>query len=464
MKHVRTVLSITGTIAVCITLFIAPLKWGLVITQNDVAAPDALLGWIILSWQAWLGHLFIIITTSLAVLCVLAGEHRWLKKIPLVIAVCGWAVLFLCMRIADNSLPAEWQAPDVIHQFALYGAWFLALVILPVSRKFSIYVCLALFAATLFVAHSAIEQYYGGLENVRIYVAENAGFLNFSDYTNAVLSHHQDYDTWLSIKKLSSPRVFGTFVYPNALGGFLIISIILGVAVTASKAKPIMRILSGVSIGMGAFALMLSRSKSTIVLTAGGCVFLMLLALRAHAIRRKTVAAVSVIVIACTAFFLIWGYGERLTTKLQSTGNARIQYWTSAMEMIAKKPFSGWGTGGFSRYYSVNKPEGAEPARLAHNVFINIWTDYGLRAMLALLVALGMPLLMAWISLFNRFRFEWVHAGCTIAATLCIAHWCIDFDFHIMGIVLPALFCLAVGAQHHTQDEELYRSQEIKVH
>ena len=450
MSKIRTFLCIAGTISVCLILFIAPLKWGLIISHTDVTAPESIIEWLIISWQNRLGHLFVTITACIAAAALLFGERTLLTKIPLLIAVLAWAVFFFCMRNADAGLPTEWQAPGVTAQFALYGAWFFALVVLPVSRRNVLYACLALCASTLFVAHAAIEQHFGGLENVRVYVAENAGFASFADYTNAVLSHRQDYDTWLSIKKLSSPRVFGTFVYPNALGGFLIISILLSASVMISKTKLIMRILCGVTTAMASYALMLSRSKSTVVLAACGIVTLMFLATRARIIRRKTLFAVSVFVCACTVFFLVWGYGSRLTTKLHSTGNARIQYWQTAVEMIVKKPFAGWGTGGFSRYYSAYKPEDAEPARLAHNAFINVWTDYGLWATLALLVALGIPLIIAVAALRNRSTFNALHAGCTLAATLCIAHWCIDFDFHIMGIVLPALFCLAVGAQHDT--------------
>lgn len=447
--------ALLGSIVACVTLFIAPLKWGLYVSPQEAIAPANPLEWIFFSWPSWTLHIAIALTAACALLAFVAGERRILKNTPALLGVCGWAALFFFMRRADMNLPREWQAPLVPRQFALYGLWFFAVCILPVSRRLAPYAIVVLLSVTLFVSFSAARQHHGGLEQIRVYVAEAEGFDSFADYTNAVLSVSHDYDTWLHVNKLASPRVFGTFVYPNALAGFLLIALLLGAAFFLGyTASPVLRIFGAIASVCAGYALMLSRSKAVIVLAAIGLIWLLVRMRLARKIARIPATLAALCVCVCAILFLTWGYGPQLGERLHSTSFARKDYWRAAANMIAQKPLSGWGTGSFSRYYAVHRPTDAEPTRLPHNVFLNVGADYGLWAVLSLIVALGVPLGAAAIGALFSSRATWIGTACALAALLSLLHWCGDFGFHVGGIVLPALFCLAAAQFAEDLDDE----------
>ena len=235
----------------------------------------------------------------------------------------------------------------------------------------------------------------------------------------------------------------------------------LSVADNVMAPMRLMRVLGGMGFVLGAVALFLSKSKASIAIAGVMLMALIWLSRRAGATSRRTAVVAAAVCALVAAAMLAGGYGARLDDRLRATGGARIEYWRAAATIIGKKPVRGWGTGGFTRLYPLYRRKGAEDARLAHNVVLNLWTDYGLLGLLGGAMALAMPLGVAWARQLRQRSalpsapvaaqgahpaFSWLHAAGLVAATGFVLHCLVDFDFNIMGITVPALLALAIAS------------------
>jgi O-antigen ligase len=356
------------------------------------------------------------------------------------------------MLVAEQKLPAAWKNPRMCAHFLLYGIWYFVVAVFMDNARRREYALLLFMIFSTMVCFWAFYQYRIGLEDMRQVYAQQQGYESFAAYTNSIVLSELDPRSLLAVKKLVSDRVFGTFVYPNALGGFLIVLIPVCLGCFMSFRLGPVKLLSGLVLLIAAGTLMLSRSKASI-----GIVTMCLLALVYYARHARTLSNaawvfLSMIIIAAGTGMLFWGYGSGLAERLQATGGARLDYWHAAVRMIRDNPLRGWGSGGFTRNYLVYCQPGAEEARLAHNALLNIWTDYGLCGFIGLVTAIGIPLLTSlWHTATDK-PFNWISSACFTAALGFSLHCLVDFDFHIPGIVLPALTVL-VFAQLPAKEE-----------
>ncbi len=433
-------------------LFIAPVKFGLAEAGISIPAPHTFWEWVLFSYPNNIGRALMIAVGVGAALAAVMGHARVIRRKSVSYTCLGWALLLLGMVFADRRLPAEWRNNSVRLQFLLYGVWYFSVLVLLAKRRLQTVALLVVVTAGALVSLEAIRQFAGGLEDMRDFAAKQAGFDTFSSYTNHLLSVFPDGRTWLHVKKLASNRVFGTFIYPNALGGFLLVFLPLCVGLYKTVSVRLARVLAVLSFCLGACALVFSRSKASICLAVAGLITLLWLARRAGNIsKRFFLGAVAGLVIFGAAM-LAWGYGTELTGRLKATGSARMDYWRAAVKMIKARPWRGWGTGGFSRNYPIYRRPGAEDTRLAHNVFLNIWTDYGIVGVAGAALVLGLPLVAGWRRMLCKANFDWVLASCLVAGTGFVLHCLVDFDFRIIGITIPALFALASSDAHEESE------------
>lgn len=441
-----------GMALACVIVFVAPLKFGL--TQMEAAQaltpmPQGVWEWVLFSYPPKL----LAYALGVVGVCVLAAIMLWrpagLPRVAFV-AGAGWLLFMAAIVLADRRVPAQWIDHDTRTQFLLYGVWMISAWLLIAREPGRSLAAQALVTAGCVVAIEALQQYFGGLERMREYAAREAGFETLSAYTNYLLQGSPDARTILLVKKLTSMRVNSTFVYPNALGGFLIVFLPLAVGYAQSVRQRLARLLAWLSCAGGSAALMLSRSKASIGLVALGLAALVWLAWRARSLRTRAWLGWTALIVAAALGMLAWGYGRGLSERLQATGGARLDYWRAAARMIVRKPWRGWGTGGFARGYVIYRCPGAEDTRLAHNAVLNIWTDYGMLGVAGVLVAIGAPLVVGWRRAWrvpsNDETFDWFQAGAVVAVSGCVLHCMVDFDFHIPGIMLPALWLAACAA------------------
>ena len=447
-----------GAAACMLLLFIAPLKFGVVeIEKTELAmrAPHTTLEWLIFTYPntyAFKPLLAIAVLTGLAMLLGAAPERRSAAAMS---AGCGWVFLTMGIAVADKRLldgtVSEWAHNPIKIQFVLYGTFFIAAVLFLARRTCREAAIIALITSCVLVSAEAVRQHYGGLEDMRREAARQAGCTNslgvvqYTSFTNSLASSGNP-NKHLMLTKLSGSRVFGTFVYPNSLGGFLLIMLPLCVGFCAGIRTPLARVLAGMGIASASAALLFSRSKASIVLAALGVLMLLALAAKAGQLAKKTFVGVSLAVVLVMAAMLAWGYGGGLGTRLKATGDARMDYWRAAAGMIAKKPVIGWGSGSYGRHYYAFAPKGAESTHLAHNAFLNLWVDYGVMGCAGCLLALGVPAIAGMCRAARPAGFNWCTAACAVAGSCFVLHNLVDFDVHIIGIVLPGLFALAAGS------------------
>ncbi len=441
---------LSGALLAFVLLFLAPIKFGLTQTdavQPHVPLPGGVWEWVLLSYPS--SFLFYGI---LAIgLCAVAAALLW-RPVALprsaYVAGAGWLLFMCAILAADRRVPAEWIDHEARTLFLLYGVWAICAWFYLSNNPTRPVAAQVLVTAGWFVVIEAVRQYMGGLDDMRRYAAEQAGFTSFAAYTNHLLQTSSDPRTVLYVKKLISMRVSGTFVNPNALGGFLILLIPMALAVARSAEMRLGRWVAWCVLAGSSSALMLSRSKSSIVLAAAALGALLLLALRARRVTGRAWAAGTMLAGTLAIVMLMWGYGGGLSERLQATGGARLEYWRAAARMVARQPWLGWGSGGFARGYGSYRRPGAEDTRLAHNLVLNVWTDYGIAGVAGVSVALGMPLLIGWRRALRAggAGFDWLQAGALVAVSGCLLHCLVDFDFHIPGIMIPALWLLACAA------------------
>lgn len=452
----RSFLFVVSAVAVCVTLFFAPLKFGIMhmdAAQPLLPMPHGFWEWLYFSYPVSFLVWMIGVTSCCALALFLIQPPARLPSVARLTAL-GWGLFVLAILVADRSIPHEWIDHQARIPFLLYGPWMMAAALVATREPARSFAVQALITTLCLVALEALQQHFGGLERMREYAAREAGFDSLSAYTNHLLRGCPDPQTLLLVKKLTSQRVYGTFVYPNALGGFLLVALPVALACAVQASHRLVRSLAWLATLLASAALMFSRSKASIVLAAVAMVMLIFSAWRARVVSTLKLTLVTGGIIAGAAAMLLWGYGEGLSDRLQATGGARLDYWRAALRIIARKPVTGWGSGGFARAYPVFRTEGAEDTRLAHNVVLNCWTDYGLAGVFGLSLALGAPLVVGWRRLVSSVRsavsFDWIHAAAVVAYTVCLLHCLVDFDFHIPGIMLPALWlaaCAASGAE-----------------
>lgn len=383
-----------------------------VIFDRMITPPKNLAEFIFTSWPVGWGYLIcgVVAIASLAVL-----RPRWSKD--------QWPILFLAVWLSWQFLSGTQTVSKPLtfatlpHFFVcgvsfVLGWWGLSRVRL--GGYFWWPVMLGFFY-TLF---SGFDQHNGGLEAMR------KAFYEQPDWQK----YPPEY-----LQKMSSNRIFGTFVYPNAFAGgiLLFLPVCLWQGWFLSSGWP--RVARGVLIGilgyLGLACLYWTGSK-------GG--WLIALALVAVAVlhlrfsRKLKVGLVSVgLVLGLVLFFVRFsGYFEKGATSV----GARFTYWSAAVQTIRERPLFGSGPGTFSVVYAQIKPPEAEMAKLTHNDYLEQASDSGVVGG----IAFGGFILLSLTMLYRTAcRLGW--AGITVWVAL--LGWSvqamIEFGLYIPGLAWP---------------------------
>ncbi len=343
-------------------LAVVPVKFGNpVIFERIVEAPSNVYEFLIASWPvAWsYGALVVVAVGAVLAWRCKVGRPGWLLVLPL--AWLGWALLSATQTV-DGQLTKL-----ALLQFAGCVVCFFAGVFgLSELRDFRpVWIGLAL--GLVVILGTALDQHFGGLERTRV------AFENLPPDIRA------RFDSPEFRRKILSDRIFGTFIYPNALAG----GVLLLLPVTLAGLRQLGRnawFKWGLGAGFtvaGLAVLYWSGSKSgwLIALTMAGlgiCRF-------PATFRLKATLFSALLVLGGLGFVgKHSGYFERGASSL----TARADYWRAAVQMIRQRPLLGYGPGTFLRQYATLKTPEAEMARLAHNDYLQQGCDTGLPSML----------------------------------------------------------------------------------
>jgi hypothetical protein len=178
------------------------------------------------------------------------------------------------------------------------------------------------------------------------------------------------------LAKFAKGRVMGTLVYPNALAGavLLLLPPALALAFGTKKLRPAIRwVVIALTCFLGGAGFFWTGSKLgwLIAMGSGG---LYLLRLKwPWGLKMATLALVAVLGLGVftVRFHQYFAAGA-------TSAGARLDYWRAAIHATVKNPLTGTGPGTFQRPYEQIKLPDAEMARLAHNDYLEQFSDSGI--------------------------------------------------------------------------------------
>jgi len=304
---------------------------------------------------------------------------RWLGWLPGLWF--GWQ-LFSATHTVDANLTAA-----TLGQFAgCLAGYFIGALMLGRELAWR-WLFIGLLAAFVFCLVKGINQRMIEFPQSRQLLVESqrAGWTNlppemFADMKRAgvvITTNGVDVPNPAILAKFTKGRVNGTLVYPNALAGLILLllpaSLVLAVTRTQRLRPPLRVMVIGLAIFLGGAAFFWTGSKLgwLIAMLLGGVWFLRL----PWPARWKWAALTAVMVIGLGIFAVRFhGYFAAGAT---STA-ARFDYWRAAVKTTLQHPLLGTGPGTFQRPYAQLKAPAAEMARLAHNDYLEQFSDSGM--------------------------------------------------------------------------------------
>ncbi|HEV2327327.1 MAG TPA: O-antigen ligase family protein [Verrucomicrobiae bacterium] len=179
------------------------------------------------------------------------------------------------------------------------------------------------------------------------------------------------------LAKFEKGRVMGTMVYPNALAQIVLLLFPVAFVLVINRTRMLRPVVRGAAVGLSmmlaAAAFFWSGSKFgwLIAIVIGGlCLFRL-----SWPVKYKMTALVLVAVLGVGVFAVRFhSYFARGAT----SAVARLDYWRAAVQTTVSHPGFGTGPGTFQRPYARLKSPDAEMARLAHNDYLEQFSDSGM--------------------------------------------------------------------------------------
>ena len=404
--------------------FLAPLKFGVpTISQAGIMPPDTGTQWLYFSWPNEVCVILIFVSFIWLVL----DRERMLARVDLLFVLPLLWLLTQALAVPRTICPQS--TVDTLMLFAAgvllfyVGAWYVR------DGAASARVFGGLALATLFVCVLALQQHFGGLQETREYAAKHI------DAARAP----KDF-----LLRMTSNRVFGPFVYPNALAGFLVVAFAPTLAWIHARgrgwhaaARWLALIFAG---GVMIFCLVLTGSRGGVV--AFGCMAVAVFWCLAPKGGQRLAIVVVGALVAMIGVLVLGERGESHQISLSSL-ESRLDYWRGAISIIKEHLWVGTGPGTFGSIYPKYKTALTEEAQAVHNNYLEMWSDSGILAFVAFA---GL-----WIiAVRDSFRLARQRAGDAAAAAMCGAlvgwavHGLVDFDLYVPGVALPAFILLGM--------------------
>jgi O-antigen ligase len=192
-------------------------------------------------------------------------------------------------------------------------------------------------------------------------------------------------------------RPAGTLGSPNSAGAYLALMLLPAAAVLLTKLHPGTRILAGVALGAGLYALIVTQSRGSWMALAFGMLLLFGVAVR----ERWLTGSVAMWIAVAVAVIGVLGGGlvlQRLTGDDQGAAESRVPLMRLAEKVIRDNPVLGVGANNFP--VVIEEYAGPEMSGgfiyTVHNKYLLVWSEAGLAALVAFLWFLGSAFVRGW--------------------------------------------------------------------
>lgn len=373
------------TLAFGLFLGLAIIKFGNpVILDQKIMPPTTLQEAWIYAWPShWAYWLLVPIALAGAALGVRFRSRwpgtRWLWMLPLLWF--SWQLVS-----ARQTVDGPLTAAALWHFGGCLACYFAGALVFGIRRRLP-WLLIGVLAAFAFSLVRAVNQKLleFPIERRLLLEGQQAGWTNFPPRlvldmkrnnvivtTNGVDVANPDV-----LARYAKGRVMGTLVYPNALAGAILLlgPVSFALAFNSTRRfRPLTRLL------VMALALFLCGAGLFWTGSKLGWLIAMALAgvwlLRLDWPTRWKYAMLALVIVAGSGVFAV-RFHQYFATGAASVG-ARFDYWQAAVQITREHPLTGSGPGTFQRPYARLKAPDAEMARLAHNDYLEQFSDSGI--------------------------------------------------------------------------------------
>ena len=321
---------------------------------------------------------------------------RWRWLLPLLWF--GWQLLSATHSVdAFLTTTALWQFGGCV------ACYFIGVLVLGRKRVLP-WLLIGVLAAFTFCLVRAVDQrLFEFPESRRMLVeGEHTGWTNFPPEMllemkrngMVITTNDTDVANPAILARITKNRVMGTFVYPNALAGAILLLLPVSLALAFNSTRPLKPPIRGAVIAMtcllGGLGLFWSGSKAGWLI---GMALAGIWLFRLNWSTRFKWAMLTTVLLVGFAVFAV-RFHNYFTTGATSVG-ARFDYWRAAVQTTRDRPLFGTGPGTFQRPYAHIKSPDAEMARLTHNDYLEQFSDSGIPGGICYAAWIGLALLTA---------------------------------------------------------------------
>jgi len=226
-------------------------------------------------------------------------------------------------------------------------------------------------------------EYPASLQSLQ--AGERSGWTNFPPSTIAemkkdgiiIVTNGVDAANPTILTKFAKGRVSGTLVYPNTLAEIILllwpVSLVLAFGATRQMRPLVRAAVIGLTCFLGGAVFFWTGSKLGWLIGIG-LAGMALLRLKCPA--KLKLAAVAAVFIFGLGIFAV-RFHHYFASGATSAG-ARFDYWRAAVKITKERPLLGSGPGTFGQLYQRLKSPDSEMARLAHNDYLEQFSDSGI--------------------------------------------------------------------------------------
>jgi len=345
-------------------------------------------------WSNWILLPFVLAGGWLA----LSGKSRWpgtrwLWLLPLLWF--GWQLLSAPHTVdAFLTTTTLWQFGGCV------ACYFIGALVLGRERALR-WLLIGVLAAFTFCLVRAVDQRLFEFPESRrmLLEGERTGWTNFPPDMLLEMKHDgtvittngMDVVNPAILARITKNRVMGTLVYPNALASAILLLWPVSLAFAFNSTRQLKRPIRGSVIVLtcllGGLSLFWSGSKAGwLIAMALAGIWLFRLKWQA---RLKWTMLTTVLLVGLAVFAL--RFHNYFAAGATSVG-ARFDYWRAAVQTTRANLWFGTGPGTFQRPYAQIKSPDAEMARLAHNDYLQQFSDSGIIGGLCYVAWIGLAL------------------------------------------------------------------------